>query len=185
MESELKDLNPKSTAPQPPPPDPIDDGSAKDDRPLLKSDSSSSADASPRPVSAATIDELEKKYAAYVRNDVYGTMGRGELPWTEKLLLAIASVTLVPIRVVVGMAILVLYYVICRVCTLFSAPNQGEDQEDYAHMGGWRRAVIVQVGKFLSRVMLFVLGFYWINETYRDPDVDGKFNTEVRIWLFN
>ncbi|PSR99709.1 Lysophospholipid acyltransferase [Actinidia chinensis var. chinensis] len=179
MESELKDLNPKSTAPQPPPPDPIDDGSAKDDRPLLKSDSSSSADASPPPVSAATIDELEKKYAAYVRNDVYGTMGRGELPWTEKLLLAIASVTLVPIRVVVGMAILVLYYVICRVCTLFSAPNQEEDQEDYAHMGGWRRAVIVQVGKFLSRVMLFVLGFYWINETYRDPDVDGKFNTEA------
>ncbi|PSS31357.1 Lysophospholipid acyltransferase [Actinidia chinensis var. chinensis] len=179
MESELKDLNPKSTAPQPQPPDPIDDGSAKDDRPLLKSDSSSSAYTAPPLVSAATIDELEKKYAAYVRRDVYGTMGRGELPWTEKVLLAIASVTLVPIRVAVGMVIIVLYYLICRVCTLFSAPNREEEQEDYAHMGGWRRAVMVQVGKFLSRVMLFVLGFYWINETYRDPDVDGKLNSEA------
>ena len=89
--------------------------------------------------------------------------------------------TLVPIRLLVAFTILVVYYLICRVCTLFSAPNrEGEDeQEDYAHMGGWRRAVIVQCGRFLSRALLFTLGFYWINVTYRDP-----LTTEVCLLLF-
>ncbi|XP_059638377.1 lysophospholipid acyltransferase LPEAT1 isoform X2 [Cornus florida] len=174
MESELKDLKPKS-APEPPRAEPIDDRSTKDDRPLLKSDSiPSTSPASQSPRSSDNLEELEKKYAAYVRSDVYGTMGRGELPWTEKLLLGAALVTLVPIRVVLALVILVFYYLICRVCTMFLAPNREEEQEDYAHMGGWRRAVIVQSGRFLSRVMLFVLGFYWIKDTYRKPDDAGE-----------
>ncbi|KAF7141759.1 hypothetical protein RHSIM_Rhsim06G0035800 [Rhododendron simsii] len=165
MESELKDLNPKSHQP-----DPIDDGSsAKDDRPLLKPDAAAAAAIPPPPVSAATIEELEKKFAAYVRSDVYGTMGRGELPLTEKLLLGIAFFTLLPVRVAVVMTILVVYYLVCRVCTMCLAPNRedGAGQEDYAHMRGWRRAVIVRAGKFFSRAILFVLGFYWINETHQ------------------
>ncbi|KAK6256702.1 hypothetical protein QUC31_000161 [Theobroma cacao] len=159
MESELKDLNSKPAKTTQKPDPTHDDGSTKDDRPLLKSDSSS-AD--------TNIQELEKKFAAYVRNDVYGTMGRGKLPLKEKLLLGIALVTLLPVRIVLGMTILVFYYLICRVCTLFLAPNREDEQEDYAHMGGWRRAVIVRSGRFFSRVMLFLVGFYWINETHRD-----------------
>ncbi|KAK9165593.1 hypothetical protein Scep_000784 [Stephania cephalantha] len=155
MESELKDLAPKDQKPEPPL-----DGSEKDERPLLKSDS----------MTAEDLAELEKKFAAYVRSDVYGRMGRGELPLVEKFLLGFAFVTVLPVRVVVGIAILVLYYLICRFCTLFSAPNRdGDDQEDYAHMGGWRRAVIVVCGKFLSRAMLFTLGFYWISVEHRSP----------------
>lgn len=161
MESELKDLNSK---PASKPSSQHDDGSsAKDDRPLLKPDPASS-------VSTEELQELEKKCAAYVRSDAYGTMGRGQLTVREKLLLGVALVTLVPIRVVVGMTLLLFYYLICRICTLFSSPNRDEEQEDYAHIHGWRRAVIVQCGRSLSRVMLFVLGFYWINETYRIPD---------------
>lgn len=166
MESELKDLNSKqlkSTASS------DDGGSAKDDRPLLKPDA------------AENIQESEKKFAPYVRNDVYGTMGRGELPLAEKFLIGIAIVTLLPIRVVLAMTVLVIYYLICRVCTLFSAPNRGEDeQEDYAHMGGWRRSVVVVTGRFLSRVMLFVLGFYWITETFRILDVQEKSENEAK-----
>ncbi|XWS25728.1 hypothetical protein CRYUN_Cryun27aG0092600 [Craigia yunnanensis] len=158
MESELKDLNSKPVMTQQPDPT-HDDASTKDDRPLLKSDSSS----------ADNIQELEKKFAAYVRNDVYGTLGRGELPLKEKLLLGIALVTLLPLRIVLGMTVLVVYYLICRICTLFSAPNQEEEeQEDYAHLGGWRRAVIVRSGRFLSRSLLFLVGFYWIKETHKD-----------------
>lgn len=161
MESELKDLNSK---PASKPSSQHDDGSsAKDDRPLLKPDPASS-------VSTEELQELEKKCAAYVRSDSYGTMGRGQLTVQEKLLLGVALVTLVPIRLVVGMTLLLFYYLICRICTLFSSPNRDEEQEDYAHIHGWRRAVIVQCGRSLSRVMLFLLGFYWINETYRIPD---------------
>ncbi|XP_059633145.1 lysophospholipid acyltransferase LPEAT1-like isoform X2 [Cornus florida] len=154
MESELKDF---------------DDGSTKDDRPLLNPISTS------QPVSSENLDELEEKFAAFGRNDVYGLMGCGETPWPEKFLLGVAFVTLLPIRVVVAVTMIAIYYLICRVCTLFSAPNREEEQqEDYAHMGGWRRAVIVRCGKFLSRVMLFNLGFYCIRETHRDSDRDGK-----------
>ncbi|XP_050364436.1 lysophospholipid acyltransferase LPEAT1 isoform X2 [Argentina anserina] len=161
MESELKDLN---SQPASKPPGGGDGG--KDNRPLLKPDPAPS-------VSAEELRELEKKCAAYVRSDAYGTMGRGDLSFKEKLLLGVAVVTLVPIRVVVIMTLLVFYYLICRICTLGLSPNRDEDegeQEDYAHMGGWRRAVIVWCGRSLSRVMLFVLGFYWISETYRIPD---------------
>ncbi|PQQ13601.1 lysophospholipid acyltransferase LPEAT1 isoform X2 [Prunus yedoensis var. nudiflora] len=176
MESELKDLNSKPAKPvaddgsgKPA----HDDASGKDDRPLLKPD--------PAPqVSNEELQELEKKCAAYVRRDAYGTMGRGELTVKEKVLLGLALVTLAPIRVVLAMTILVIYYLICRICTLFSVPNRDEEQEDYAHMGGWRRAVIVQCGRSLSRLMLFILGFYWINETYRIPsDAQPKPTADV------
>jgi len=143
MESELKDLNSK-------PPN------GRDDRPLLKSESIVSSD---------SIAEMEKKFAAYVRRDVYGTMGRGELPAKEKLLLGFALVTLLPMRVLLAVTVLLFYYLICRICTLFYAPNREDEQEDYAHMSGWRRAVIVSCGRFLSRVMLFIFGFYWIPES--------------------
>ncbi|KAK7280839.1 hypothetical protein RIF29_08363 [Crotalaria pallida] len=47
-----------------------------------------------------------------------------------------------------------------EVCTVFSVPNREEElqQEDYGHVVGWRRIVIVQCGRALARVMLFVLG---------------------------
>lgn len=169
MASELQQLRfnpPQSNA--------SDESSAKDDHPLLNSDSPAVAD--------QDSDDLHQNYAPFVRRDVYGTMGRGELPWMEKLLLAMALLTIVPIRVVIGMTLLVLYYTICRVCTLFHDPNRETDeQEDYAHMVGWRRSVIVWTGRFLARAVLFVLGFYWISEVYRIPPNGDKSTDEVRF----
>lgn len=172
MDTELKSMNLDPPKPEQPDPASRDDGSnSKDDRPLLKSDSNRISS-----TTGESIEELEKKFAAYVRNDVYGPMGRGELPLVEKVLLGIAVVTLVPIRFVLALLILVVYYIICRVCTLFSAPNRDEEeeQEDFAHMGGWRRAVIVWCGRFLSRMLLFVLGFYWISVSYRDIELPDQ-----------
>ncbi|XP_047340959.1 lysophospholipid acyltransferase LPEAT1-like [Impatiens glandulifera] len=91
----------------------------------------------------------------YVQNDVYGTMGLGELPLTEKILIGVVLVTLL---------MLIVYYVICRICTMFSSPNRADEHEDYAHMCGWRRAVIIRSEKFLSRAILFAMGFYWNKE---------------------
>ncbi|KAI3953054.1 hypothetical protein MKW92_045716 [Papaver armeniacum] len=164
MESEMKDVSSKDQILEPM------ERSVKDDRPLLKSESNVEQSSS---TTTESILELEKKYAAYVRNDVYGTMGRGELPLTEKLLLGFALVSIVPIRIIIGMNLLFLYYFICRFCTMFSIPNRDEDedeeeQEDYAHMVGWRRSIIVNSGRFLARVMLFNMGVYWISESYRE-----------------
>lgn len=163
MESELKTFDSKENEPL----QAVHESSSKDDRPLLKSDSNAN---SPKVSGVEELEELEKKYAAYVRKDVYGTMGRGELPLVEKLLLGFAAVTLVPIRVVVSISILLIYYLICRICTISIAPTRDEEQEDYAHMGGWRRSVVVQCGRFLSRALLFTLGFYWISEANRNTD---------------
>ncbi|GER44315.1 acyltransferase [Striga asiatica] len=129
----------------------------------------------PNPETNQTAQEMDSKYAPFVRYDVYGPMGRGELPCVEKFLLLMALMFLVPMRVMAGLVIMAVYYVICRVCTAFLAPNTKEDeQEDYAHMGGWRRAVIMGTGRFLSRLMLFVLGFYWISET----KIGGELSSE-------
>ncbi|KFK42481.1 hypothetical protein AALP_AA2G262600 [Arabis alpina] len=159
MESELKDLN---------------HSNRKEERALLKSESDV----------VAAIEELDKKFAPYARRDLYGTMGLGPFPITEKVKLGFAMVTLVPVRFILAMSIMLLYYLICKVFTLFSAPYRGgeeeEDesgvvfQEDYAHMGGWRRSVIVRSGRFLSRVLLFVYGFYWIHESCPNRDSDAK-----------
>ncbi|KAM7514154.1 hypothetical protein LguiA_003737 [Lonicera macranthoides] len=168
VESELEQLNPKFHPQTPPPPkDPI------------TGDASTTTTTTGTQNSNLTIEEMEEKFAAYVRHDVYGTMGRGGLPWTEKVLLGMALVMVVPVRVVLATAVLVVYYLICRLCTMFSDPNREDEQEDYANMRGWRRAVIVQSGKFLARCMLFVLGFYSIEESYRNPCSDNKLNTEA------
>ncbi|CAN1163728.1 Lysophospholipid acyltransferase LPEAT1 [Linum perenne] len=144
--------------------------SSSDDLPFFKSDSSSG-----RIISSDSLDELSKKCAAFARHDVYGPLGCGELPFAEKLLLGLACVTLLPIRFVLAFSILFFYYLVCKICTLFSKPNrdeEAEEQEDFVHMGGWRRAVIVCFGRFLARLVLFVFGFYWINESYRDLEQD-------------
>ncbi|XP_024973311.1 lysophospholipid acyltransferase LPEAT1 isoform X2 [Cynara cardunculus var. scolymus] len=186
MDSELQDLSSKPQSPTSQPN--LEDVSEKDDSPLLSSTTTTStctsrtttgADKSSSSTPLPSIEELEKKYAAFVRHDVYGAMGRGELPWTEKFLLGIALITLLPIRVVLATTVVVLYYLICRVCTLFMAPNREDGQEDYAHMGGWRRTVLFWSGRVLSRIMLFAFGFYWIHESSRNPEIDGSFNNEA------
>ncbi|XLR32204.1 hypothetical protein HN51_052168 [Arachis hypogaea] len=181
MESELKTLNSKDLKANGISKSNIGDGEGEgDDRPLLKSSDSTSTTTT----TSDTIEDMEKKYAAFVRRDAYGTMGRGDLPAKEKLLLGFALVTLLPIRVVLAMTILVFYYAICRVCTLFSSPNRDDEQEDYAHMGGWRRAVIVRCGRALSRSMLFIFGFYWIPESHipdhHDADGNGSSFTHTK-----
>ncbi|KAI3522016.1 hypothetical protein L1887_11494 [Cichorium endivia] len=165
----------------------LEEGNIKDDLPLLTSspsstskttttdDKSVSSSSTPEP----DFEELEKKCDAYARHDMYGRMGRAKLPWTQKVLLGIAIITLFPLRVVSGTLVVVLYYLICRACTLFLAPNQEDDQEDYAHMGGWRRTIIYWFGRVLSRALLFVFGFYWIKETYRNPNITSNFNDEL------
>ncbi|XP_028803035.1 lysophospholipid acyltransferase LPEAT1 isoform X2 [Neltuma alba] len=170
MECELKVLNskpPKSSTKQPEPAH--REASTTDDRPRLDSHANVSSD---------SLQELENKFAPYVRRDVYGAMGRGPLPMKEKLLLALALLTLAPIRVVLIIAILILYNFICRICTLFSVPYRVDGEEDYAHLRGWRKSVIIWFGKALPRLILFVLGFYWIHETYRTPHTDEKPTTE-------
>lgn len=179
MGSELQNIPPDAIRPVRP--KSADDATTtKDDRPLLKPGTNSAApEVHTPPPPSPSMEELEKKYAPFVRHDVYGIMGRGELPRKEKLLLAIGLVTLLPLRVVAATTILVVYYLICRVCTAFLAPNRQDEQEDYAHMGGWRRKVIAQSGRFCSRAMLFAFGFYWIRKTHRNNDINGKLNNEV------
>lgn len=165
----------------------------KDERSLLKSDSTTSSSSSASSAfNSENILELEKKYAPYVRKDVYGTMGRGEIPLQEKFLLGLAMVTLIPIRLIAGVLVLIVYYLICRLCTLFLGRgfNEGEDsnkEEDLVHMTGWRREAVVQAGRFCTRAMLFVFGFYWIRVEDRSISNNEVFcqHIWVYIWGFN
>ncbi|CAO2817817.1 unnamed protein product [Amaranthus hypochondriacus] len=181
METELKNLNQTNNSQQYlQEQEQIDNG----EQPLLNpnSPSSSSPDQAnnEKELTKEELQEMEKKFAAYVRHDVYGPMGLGELPVMEKLLLGFAILTLVPIRLVVGMSILVIYYLICKICTLFPTSEQQQQQEGYAHLRGWRREIIVRSGRFFSRALLFTFGFYWISHTSKIYH-DHKFTNESDI----
>lgn len=185
MDSELKEIAADGKAAD------IKGESEREHRPLLKSESmisSSSMNGEAEARSSSSLHDpgpdrdpdddpdLEKKYAAFCRCDSYGPMGRGDISLKEKLLLALALLTLVPLRLFLGLAIVCSYYLICRSLTLFSIPNnilldrdrgpEGEQHEDYAHILGWRRSLIVMSGRFFSRSLLLVFGFYSIPHRY-------------------
>ncbi|KAG6557024.1 hypothetical protein Mapa_001441 [Marchantia paleacea] len=115
--------------------------------------------------------EMEAECAPYVRHDSYGNFGAAEISVGEKILLGLAMVTIAPIRMILIFFILVTYYFICKICTISRLPGEEEGQENYSHLTGLRRSVIVYAGKFLSRSLLFVVGFYHIKVTHRTPDV--------------
>ncbi|XP_021303923.1 lysophospholipid acyltransferase LPEAT1-like isoform X3 [Sorghum bicolor] len=167
-------------------------------RPLLSS-SSPSPSLSPSAASAApvleSIEELDRRYAPYARRDAYGPMGLGPLSAAEAARLAFAAVVLVPLRVMAGVLVLVVYYLVCRVCTLrVEEEREGGEGDGYARLDGWRRAGVVRCGRALARAMLFVFGFYWIREydcrfpnaevvtmsssSSQDDDVDQSKETE-------
>jgi len=122
-------------------------------------------------VAAQTVNEMEVKYAAYMRHDIYGNWGMNSVPVLEKVKLLLALLTLCPIRFCLLLFFLVVFYLICKVCTLrVVAASNDEGQESFAHMTGARRAIVVRSGRFLARVMLFVFGFYNIHVDHRTPD---------------
>jgi len=122
-------------------------------------------------VAAQTVKEMEVKYAAYMRHDMYGNWGMNSVPVLEKVKLLLALLTLCPIRFCLLLFFLVVFYLICKVCTLrVVASSNDEGQESFAHMTGARRAIVVRSGRFLARVMLFVFGFYNIHVVHRTPD---------------
>ena len=148
------------------------------------------------------LQEMETKYAAYVRKDTYGTMGKGDLSVREKAVLVVALLVFVPVKIILIFAILVAYYIICRVCTMFKSPqDMGIDEKDniltrnvsneendssgnqsflhmnqgnYANLIGLRKSIIVHSGRFFSRCLLFIVGFYWIKSTRRDLQSNRK-----------
>jgi lysophosphatidylcholine acyltransferase/lyso-PAF acetyltransferase len=126
--------------------------------PLLSADDGSASTAA----AGETAEELDAGYAPYARRDAYGTMGRGPLPAAQAARLALAAALLLPLRFVAGMLVLLLYYLVCRACTLFVDADEGRPR-----LAGWRRKAVLRSGCALSRAMLFVFGFYWIRETHR------------------
>ncbi|XP_066314259.1 lysophospholipid acyltransferase LPEAT1-like [Miscanthus floridulus] len=126
--------------------------------PLLSDDDGSTSTAA----AGETAEELDARYAPYARRDAYGTMGRGPLPAAQAARLALAAAVLLPLRFVAGMLVLLLYYLVCRACTLFVDADEGRPR-----LAGWRRKAVLRSGCALSRAMLFVFGFYWIRETHR------------------
>ncbi|KAM0915957.1 hypothetical protein ACQ4PT_010477 [Festuca glaucescens] len=103
-------------------------------------------------------EDLHVRYAPYARRDAYGPMGRGPLPAAQVARLVFAAAVLLPLRLIAGMLLVVAYYLVCRVSTLFA--DVGEEGRPRLH--GWRREACLGAGRALSRAMLFVFGFYWI-----------------------
>ncbi|WVZ71390.1 hypothetical protein U9M48_019982 [Paspalum notatum var. saurae] len=146
----------------------LDTAGAEAVRPLL-SDAASTA-------AGEAAEELDARYAPYARRDAYGTMGRGPLPAAQAARLALAAAVLLPLRFVAGTLVVLLYYLVCRACTLFVVADEGRPR-----LAGWRRTAVLRSGCALSRAMLFVFGFYWIPETdRRSPNAEDQYEESKR-----
>lgn len=178
MDSELNNIRKSSSrrsSSQPQSPHNHDDPNLEHG--LINDDDTSTSEQEQEP------ESLDNKYAPFARHDMYGIMGRGTLPWSQKILFLVSLMILLPLRVVFGTLVVCVYYLICKCCTLFLAPKKESEQEDYGHMGGWRRKVVFWFGRVLSRLLLFVFGFYWIKETIRNPPVnDSESDNEVAFY---
>ena len=163
-----------------------------------------------------TEEEIEKKYAAYLRTDAYGAMGRGEISLKERILLGLALFTIVPLKVVLLFATVIPYYLLCLLLTLFHShkstsrhgvttkyrwcchhngvfghrdggamphnisfekenkknilqnyTDDADANEKYVNLHGFHRWLVVTIGRYVSRVVLFILGFYRIKVIFR------------------
>lgn len=110
-------------------------------------------------------------YAPYQRIDAYGTMGLRPQPLLERARLALAAVTLVPMRFFSAFACIVIYYCICRAAT----HTLGELAA---------RRVITFWGKIWCRLCLLVIGFVsirWIRvDAAGKPRSSGPGKERVR-----
>ncbi|GAQ85809.1 acyltransferase [Klebsormidium nitens] len=119
------------------------------------------------PPTPAQIAVLEKQYPAFARTDIYGPMGAGPLSIVDTLRLWLGGLILFPLRLLVVVIIVFIYYLICRITLLrlhSFKRNSGPAAESAT---GLRRTIIVESGKRLARAVLFVIGFYHIKKVKR------------------
>jgi hypothetical protein len=57
-----------------------------------------------------------------------------------------------------------------------------EGQKNYAHLTGLRRSIIVYTGRFFSRAILFVLGFYWITVTRVETEQPKGLKVQIAFY---
>eukprot|EP00897_Mesotaenium_endlicherianum_P010213 jgi/Mesen1/921/ME000117S00077 len=84
--------------------------------------------------------------APFIRNDAYGHMGAGRLNFREKISLCLASVALLPIRLVIILLSILSFYFICCIATLCLKPRG-----DY-RLSGLRLRIVMTSGRYLARV---------------------------------
>eukprot|EP00850_Spirogloea_muscicola_P006271 SM000029S10566 [mRNA] locus=s29:899788:902435:+ [translate_table: standard] len=124
------------------------------------------------PAAHAAADDggLDARYGPFVRSDRYGCMGTGPLPLWRQVALAVASVTLLPVRTALVLLLLAALYVVCQACTVGNAafardaaPNARRE------LGGARRALVRGAAQAAARAALFVMGFHVIRVTRLGP----------------
>ena len=77
---------------------------------------------------------------------------------------AVCAVTLLPLRVILVVLLIVVFYVVGAMCTMCMHHDKP--------LARWRQCVLRVWGKATARACLFVLGFYYIPVTGR-RDVSG------------
>ena len=107
--------------------------------------------------------EIERPLFFCRRHDRYGTGGQDPQPLSEKILLGVLTVLLVPVKVTSAVACLVWFYAFCRVSVLI--PQQ------------YRGGAVAAAGKLACRLCLLSLGFIhvrWIQQGSQRCAISGS-----------
>lgn len=96
---------------------------------------------------SADVDS-DPRFDAFRRCDIYGDLGKGPLPFTEKLRLYVLAVLLAPIRLLLALLLLLLFYFNLKMAVWIPAYG--------------RARMSTLVGRLYTRVCLAVLGLVYI-----------------------
>eukprot|EP00271_Cylindrocystis_brebissonii_P007089 TRINITY_DN20223_c0_g1_i1.p1 TRINITY_DN20223_c0_g1~~TRINITY_DN20223_c0_g1_i1.p1 ORF type:complete len:382 (+),score=46.41 TRINITY_DN20223_c0_g1_i1:301-1446(+) len=124
---------------------------------------SNSQESSPSPDTYGSLEALNEAFPPFVRTDTYGTLGKGPLSLASQVYLLVATVTIFPIRLFFLIIFMVWFTGICWLNTFDQTLTEVDGQPaTYVNLRGRRRASITACGRIASRMVLFVMGFYWI-----------------------
>eukprot|EP00850_Spirogloea_muscicola_P016584 SM000135S27028 [mRNA] locus=s135:320560:323246:+ [translate_table: standard] len=124
------------------------------------------------PAANAAADDggLDGRYAPFVRSDAYGCMGTGPLPLWRQVALAVASVTLLPVRTALVLLLLAALYIVCKACTVGNAAFARDAPANARReLAGARGALVRCAAQAAARAALFVMGFHVIRVTRLQP----------------
>ncbi len=107
----------------------------------------------PTPSPSPSLDD--PIFAAFARQDQYGTMGQAPQPLAEYLRLVFFTVFLAPLKVIGAFSALVGFWAICQASVIL--PNN------------YRMRIVARLGQLYCRACLFALGFPYITHQYIEP----------------
>eukprot|EP00899_Mesostigma_viride_P020161 jgi/Mesvir1/28146/Mv04713-RA.1 len=123
------------------------------------------------------LDSKEwEKFRPFIRTDDFGMVGLSPIDWKVRMKLAFGAIILLPIRIVLTLLCVILYFITCRLIWASRVFSKANTKESYCNhndgslnLSRWQQQMMASTGRFFCRTVLFIMGFYYIKKTTTAP----------------